>query len=80
MLCVMATVPGSFEARRLKLFALAEHLGLLRDDRIELAKAILHRDIITWRQLDALQVDRLLDALEGAILVAEIYRQRPITH
>ncbi len=80
MICQMGSVAGSFEARRLKLFALADHLALTREDRIELAKAILHRDIVSWRQLDPEQTDRLLDALEGAILVQEIYRQRPVTH
>lgn len=80
MICQMGTDAGSFEARRLKLFALADHLDLKRDDRIELAKAILHRDILSWRHLDPSQVDRMLDALEGAILVQEIYRQRPVTH
>jgi hypothetical protein len=79
MICAMGSIPGSLQARRRKLFALAEHLELTREDRIDLAKTILHRDIISWQHLQPEQTDRLLDALEGAILVQEIYRQRPVT-
>lgn len=44
---------------------LAKEIGLEREDRMELAKAILWRDITSWRQLDDEQVVRMLDALEG---------------
>lgn len=53
------------EARRRKLFVLAKEIGLEREERMELAKAILWRDITSWRQLDDDQVRRMLDALEG---------------
>lgn len=80
MICLMGAVPGSFQARRRKLFALAEHLGLSREERIDIAKTILHRDIISWGALTPEYTDRLLDALEGAILIQELVRQRGVTH
>jgi hypothetical protein len=80
MICGMVAVPGSLQARRRKLFALAEHLGLSREERIDIAKTILHRDIISWSNLSPEHTDRLLDALEGAILVQELVRQRGVRH
>lgn len=53
------------EARRRKLFVLAKEIALTRNERMELAKAILWRDITSWKQLDDEQVARMLDALEG---------------
>lgn len=52
-------------ARRRKLFVLADEIGLEREERIELARAILWRDINSWRALTDDQVSRMLDALEG---------------
>lgn len=72
----MPTEPGSPEARRLKLFSLADHLGMSRDERLEIAKLVLHRDVTTWKNLEIGQVNRLLDALEGAVAMDEIRRQR----
>lgn len=57
--------PDMLEARRRKLFVLAKEATLTRDERIELSKAILWRDITSWRDLDDDQVRRMLDALEG---------------
>jgi hypothetical protein len=62
----MSPDPGSSEARRRKLFQLADELSLTRDERIELSRAILWRDIMSWKDLTDEQMDRLLDALEGA--------------
>lgn len=59
------------------MFVLAKELGLSDDDRMEFAKALLWRDITSWNQLDDVQVMRILDGLEGARLVVELYRQRP---
>ena len=52
-------------ARRKKLFVMAAQLGLLRDERIELASMILRRDMTSWKDLTDEQVIRLLDAMEG---------------
>ena len=52
-------------ARRRKLHVLADEIGLTREERIELSRALLWRDITSWSQLDDAQVVRMLDALEG---------------
>jgi hypothetical protein len=67
---------GTPEARRRKMFVLAGEIGLSDDDRIEFARALLWRDVTLWSQLDDAQVSRILDGLEGARLVIELYRQR----
>lgn len=63
-------------ARRRKLMVLAKEAGLTRDDRIELGRAILWRDITSWSQLDDAQVLRLLDALEGHSKIEWLLRNR----
>lgn len=60
------------ESKRRKAFQLAADLGLDRDDRIELARVLLWRDITSWGQLSDSQVARILDALEGFTLVAHL--------
>lgn len=72
----MTTRPGSLEARRRKLWVLADELELTRDERMEITRALLWRDITSWKQLSEDQVNRLLDALEGAHLVLVTYRDR----
>ena len=67
---------GTPAARRRKIFLLADALGLTRDERIELAEVVLRRDLVSWKQLDDAQVDRMLDVLEGAAMVLELLRQR----
>lgn len=67
---------GTPAARRRKLFVLADELGLSRDERIELSQYLLRRDIVSWKHLDDHQVDRMLDALEGAMLVAALRQLR----
>lgn len=56
-------------ARRRKLHVYADTLRLTREERIELSEMILRRDIASWKDLDDGQVGRMLDALEGAVLV-----------
>lgn len=65
------------DVRRL-LFVRAGELGLNRDERIELANYLLrpHEDITSWAQLDAVQAHRLLDAMEGYVLVTNLYNLR----
>lgn len=69
---------GSPKARRKKAFALADELGLSRSDRIELAQTLLWRDLDTWQHLTDEQVSRLLDALEGFILVSHLLQTSPL--
>ena len=64
-------------AKRRKMFHLAAELGLDRDERIELTQYLLRRDIESWKDLTAAQVDRVLDALEGAHLVWALISLRP---
>lgn len=61
----MADEVGSPQARRKKAFALADELALTRQDRIDLAEAILWRDVESWKHLNDEQISRLLDAMEG---------------
>jgi len=68
--------PGSAASRRRKLFVLADEIGLTRDERIELARVMLWRDIVSWKSLSDSQVDRMLDALEGFEKVSEILKSR----
>ena len=65
----MGSAGGSEAARRRKLFKLADDIGLDRDERIEISRAVLWRDITSWGSLTPEQVDRMLDALEGYVLV-----------
>lgn len=52
--------------QRKKLFRLLKNdIELTREERIELAQIILHRDIESYDDLDDDQVARLLDAAEG---------------
>jgi hypothetical protein len=51
--------------QRRKLYLLCDEVGLTRGERIELARVILRRDIVTFDALDEDQVLRMLDALEG---------------
>ena len=55
---------------------LAGEIGLTREERMEIARVILWRSITSWNQLDDAQVARLLDALEGHLVVVETFRQR----
>ena len=60
--------PSTPELR--KAFVLARHLGLLRDERLEIATVILNRDVETWKGLPREDACRLLDAMEGHIYLA----------
>ena len=68
---------GDAERRRRKLFVYADEIGLTRDERIELAEIILRRDLTTWKGLDDEQVTRLLDAMEGFLLITYQLSLRP---
>lgn len=59
------------DARRRKAFMVAQQIGLSRNDRLELAEYILRRDVRSWKDLDDIQISRLLDAMEGFELITE---------
>lgn len=63
--------------RRRKAFKIAKDIGLTDDERHELAQYILRRDITTWAGLEAAQLDRLLDAMEGYELITTLMQLRP---
>jgi hypothetical protein len=67
---------GTPAARRRKLFALADSIGLDREERIEISRAILWRDITSWSNLTPEQVDRMLDALEGYSKISWMLQDR----
>lgn len=67
---------GSPKARRKKAFALADALGLTRDERIDLAETLLWRDLESWQHLSDEEVSRLLDAMEGGLLIAQLFAMR----
>lgn len=50
--------------------------GLTRQDRLDLASYLLRRDVTTWKGLDEGQLLRLLDALEGFQLIAQLMIDR----
>ena len=55
---------------------LVAEIGLTRDERIDLSQMILRRDITSWKDLDDTQVTRMLEALEGYLLVSALFLQR----
>jgi hypothetical protein len=55
---------------------LSKEMGLTRDERIDLSQMILRRDVTSWKQLDDAQVTRMLEALEGYLLVSALFLQR----
>lgn len=65
------------EARRRKLYMEAKRIGLCREDRIDLARMILRRDVTSWTELNEEQTTRMLDALEGFVLINWILVGRP---
>ena len=69
------------ERARRKAFSLAKRLGMSRDERIELAQMLLADEAIeSWSDLTDPQALRLLDGLEGFVLIqAQILNRPPIT-
>lgn len=62
--------------QRKKLYLLVSELGLNRIERLEIAEYLLRRDVSSFDSLDEDEVLRMLDALNGALLVLEQFRQR----
>lgn len=69
--------PVSQSPQRRKLYLLATEIGLDREERVELARYLLRRDITSWQGLGEDQILRMLDALEGYHLVEMLFMQRP---
>lgn len=62
---------------RAKLIIMCKAFSLDRDDRLGLAQTILRRDNITsYNDLTIDEVARMLDGLEGAVLIAQICLNR----
>lgn len=56
-------------ARRRKAHHLCDQLGLERDERIALSETLLWRDVRSWSDLSDHEIRRMLDCLEGYLLV-----------
>ena len=50
--------------------------GLTLDELRDLAEVILRRDVVSLKTLEDAEVNRMLDALEGATLVQALLLQR----
>lgn len=64
-----------------KLLIMTRAFGLTRDDRLEIANQVVWRPdnmppITSYSQLSEQELERMLDAMTGAVLVAHIVRQR----
>lgn len=62
-------VENAEQRKRRKAYMYATRLGLSKAERLELAEALLWRDVESWQALDEQQLDRLLDGLEGYALI-----------
>lgn len=76
----VAYVSEEQSARLKKLFQLCDEIGLERRDRLELAQVILRREITSFKQLDDVQVCRLLDAAEGYEKILWLLATQPLRH
>lgn len=50
--------------------------GLNRQDRLEVATVVLNRNVDSFRQLGPVEIERLRDAMTGAVTVARIRMER----
>jgi hypothetical protein len=60
---------GPARQRRRKAHMMCDKYGFVREDRLELARVLLWRDVESWTDLDDAEISRLLDALEGFAFV-----------
>lgn len=76
----MADVNGEMiderEKRRRKMYLLARELWLTREDRLDLAEKLLWRDVESWKDLSEPEINRMLDALEGFVLIQFLRAER----
>jgi len=64
---------------RIRLLIMCKAFGITRDERIELARHILARDehlLTSFNDLDDHDLERMLDAMTGATLVAHLCLER----
>lgn len=59
-----------------KALDMAKRIGIDREDRIGLAEMILRRDVPSWKALSEEELTRVLDALEGYVLIAHVVGER----
>lgn len=67
---------GPQSAQRKKAYALSREIGLTRAERIDLASYVLRRDVESWDALSEVQIVRILDALDGFVLVTALFSAR----
>lgn len=60
------------EAMRRGMFAIATGLGLSREERLGLAEMILMRDIQSWNDFTFDDARRMLDAMNGYLLIRQL--------
>lgn len=73
------TERASQSPRRKKMYTVAKEIGLTREERVELARYLLRRDLSSWSELDEDQEVRILDAMEGWLLIETLNAMRPPT-
>ena len=75
-----AYYPAVDEQRRTRMLVkaldMAKRIGIDREDRIGLAEMILRRDVPSWKALSEEELTRVLDALEGYVLIAHVVGER----
>lgn len=64
-------------AQRRRLFAVASALGMDDGERHEFTEMFLKVDEPSWGGLNEVQAARLIDALEGFVLMTQLLNQRP---
>lgn len=70
------TEPDKSRDRRKKAYLMAKEIGLTDDERHALAGYVLRRDATSWKGLSDNQMTRLLDAMEGFVLIHSLFLQR----
>jgi hypothetical protein len=58
------------------LFALADEVGLTRQERLEVSEMLLGRDITTWKYLSGHEAYRLIDAMNGYAYINHLMSEK----
>jgi hypothetical protein len=67
---------GFARGKRLrKAFALADEIGLSDDERYELSAFFLGEES-SWKNLNSMQLDRILDMMDGYVIITHIVNNR----
>lgn len=59
-----------------QVFIACEAFGITRADRLEWATVVLNRNVDSFRDLDPVELCRLVDAANGAVYMARIKMER----